>query len=64
MGSSPAVAARPKRATSLGVRCRPSWLAHLAKLAEQDRAASVSDFLDRAVEHYARSKGLPTPPPR
>ncbi len=46
------------------VRSSPGWKEHVEKLADLDRAPSVSDFIDRAVAHYARSRGFDAPPKR
>jgi len=46
------------------VRGARAWKEHVERLAEQDRCPSVSDFIDRAVAHYARSKGFEVPPRR
>ena len=46
------------------VRSSAAWKDAIEKLAELDRAPSVSDFIDRAVAHYARSRGFDAPPKR
>jgi hypothetical protein len=46
------------------VRSSLAWKEHVEQLAELDRAPSVSDFIDRAVAHYARSRGFDAPPKR
>lgn len=46
------------------VRSSPAWKEHVEKLADLDRAPSVSDFIDRAVAAYARSRGFDVPPKR
>jgi hypothetical protein len=40
-----------------------SWRLWLEAIAQQDGIPCVS-VIDRALEHYARSKGLPPPPDR
>jgi hypothetical protein len=51
---------RPKspdggRTQLVQIRGRPEWRAALERAAEFDRARSVSEFIDRAVAHYARA---------
>lgn len=46
------------------VRSSEGWKRHVEELADLDRAPSVSDFIDRAVAHYARSRGFNPPPKR
>jgi hypothetical protein len=46
------------------IRSSEAWKEHVERLAELDRSPSVSDFIDRAVAHYARSRGFDTPPRR
>jgi hypothetical protein len=46
------------------VRSSEGWKRHVEKLADLDRAPSVSDFIDRAVAHYARSRDFDPPPKR
>jgi hypothetical protein len=46
------------------IRSSEAWKAHVEQLADLDRAPSVSDFIDRAVVHYARSRGFDPPPRR
>jgi hypothetical protein len=46
------------------IRSSEAWKRHVEELADLDRAPSVSDFIDRAVAHYARSRGFNPPPKR
>ncbi len=62
-GTSAAPASRT-RATVTMIRSTQAWKEAVEKLAELDRAPSVSDFIDRAVAHYARSRGFDAPPRR
>lgn len=59
----PAPVARVRDAVTF-VRSSPAWKEHVERLAELDRAPSVSDFIDRAIAHYARSRGFDVPPKR
>jgi hypothetical protein len=59
----PASVARVRDAVTF-VRSSLAWKEHVEKLAELDRAPSISDFIDRAVVHYARSRGYDVPPKR
>jgi hypothetical protein len=52
------------RDTVTFIRSTEAWKAHVEQLADLDRAPSVSDFIDRAVAHYARSRGFDPPPKR
>ena len=46
------------------VRTTKAWKQHVETLADLDRSPSVSDFIDRAVAFYARSRGFDPPPKR
>jgi hypothetical protein len=61
--SKPAPVARVRDAVTF-VRSSVAWKEHVEKLAELDRAPSVSDFIDRAVAEYARRRGFDVPPKR
>jgi hypothetical protein len=52
------------RNAAIIIRSTEAWKAHVEKAAELDRAPSISDFIDRAVAHYARSRGFDPPPRR
>ncbi len=46
------------------IRSRKEWKDAIDRLAEFDRAPSVSDLFDRAIVTYARSVGFPEPIPK
>jgi len=46
------------------VRSSQAWKDSVERLADFDRAPSVSDLIDRAVAHYARAIGFPEPIPK
>jgi hypothetical protein len=52
------------RDTVTFIRSTEAWKEHVERAAELDRAPSVSDFIDRAIAHYMRSRGFDPPPRR
>ena len=46
------------------VRSTVAWKAAVDRMAEFDRAPSVSDLIDRAIAAYARTIGFPEPIPK
>jgi hypothetical protein len=46
------------------VRSCEEWKQAVAEFAEWDRAASISDLVDRAIVEYARARGYGKPIPR
>jgi hypothetical protein len=52
------------RASVTFIRSSEEWKQHVEDLANQDRCTSVSEFIDRAIAFYARSRGFNPPPMR
>ncbi len=57
------IKAKPKP-NILVIRGSQEWRDWLIRAAEEDRAQSVAELVDRALELYARKKNLEHPPRR
>lgn len=54
----------PQRNTPKQLVASPEWWAWLAEFRRAEHAPSLSDLIERALIHYAQTKGRPAPPQR